>query len=247
MNYIKINEDIVSLIESDENIIVSLSDKLDIFDIVKLEINVLKDTSICIDHTALEESKLDIEIKVNEGVNVHLYDVKQTDDLKIQYKYFLSNASSLNIEKFYKSNNIKELDIVYLDGESSKINYNVGTINKYIQDFRLFVYHNASNTISNVSCNGINLAGKIGFNMTEMVYSDILGSVIEYNNHIIDFDSNSLITPNFITEGTASIKNDSTVERFNNIKIDKTFLINFFKKNNTYNEYIEKILKNMEV
>ena len=66
MNKILVNNDEVSLISTDEKINVTLSDKFDIYDIVKLRIEVLEDTNIDIEYQSDKEVKMDIVIEVKE-------------------------------------------------------------------------------------------------------------------------------------------------------------------------------------
>jgi len=104
MNKIRVINEQVLFEESDELIEVTLSDKLDIFDIIKLQIKVLKDTDIEIYYENEKESKLDVLINVNDDVNCNLYELKKENDVKIQYKYYLGARSNLQVHKFYNCN-----------------------------------------------------------------------------------------------------------------------------------------------
>ena len=106
MNKIKIIDEKIIYEESDDLIEVSLSDKLDIFDIIKLNIKVMKDTDIEIYYEDAYESKLDVLVEIDENVNCNLYELKTENDVKIQYKYYLNIYSNLNVHKFYDCNKV---------------------------------------------------------------------------------------------------------------------------------------------
>ena len=79
------------------------SDKLDFYDIVKMNITVKKDTSLDIDIKGNNEIKLDVSINVLPNVNFKMNNVTETDKIKIQYKHYLSENS--NFEEFSKNSN----------------------------------------------------------------------------------------------------------------------------------------------
>lgn len=135
MNKLIITDEEIKLEESDELIEVTISDKLDIFDVTKIKILVKENTKLKIEHHIEKESKMDITFELEPDITLDTLDFKYGNNLKIQYHYYLKKNSKLNIIKFYDCNNIKELDLVNLNGENANIDYNLKTISKNKQKF----------------------------------------------------------------------------------------------------------------
>lgn len=222
MNKIKVTSEQVLFEESDELIEVTLSDKLDIFDIIKLKINVIGNTDIEIYYENKEEAKLDVLVTVKEDVCCNIYELKKEHDVKIQYKYYLSARSNLNIHKFYDCNVVKELDIVELNGEYASIDYKLHTISKNTQKYDLVVYHNSRCTKSNIISKGVNINdGSLTFNITGTVYNGITDCELNQNSRIITMNENPCnINPNLLIEENDVIANHAAlIGRFNEQEI----------------------------
>lgn len=222
MNKIKIVNEQIEISESDEKIEVSLSDKLDIFDIIKLNIKILEDTDIEIYYEDIDESKLDVLIEVQDNVNCNLYELKKENDVKIQYKYYLSSNSNLYVHKFYDCNSVKELDIIELNGEYANIEYKFHTISKNNQKYNLMVYHNCRNTKSKIINKGVNIKdGSLEFNVTSVVYNGITDCEIDQNNRIITMNNNKCnINPNLlIEENDVTANHSALIGKFNEREI----------------------------
>lgn len=213
MNKILVTNDEVTLLEADEKLKVTLSDKFDLFDIVKLKIECLEDTQLEVIHKNKKESKIDIVIEVNENVNLSIFEIKDEKNIKVQYRYYLNKNSNLLVHKFYDCDIVKELDIVNLNGENATINYNLKTISKDKQKFDVVVYHNYSNTISNINHNGVNIKdGSLNFNLTGIVYNKIINCELEQASRIITFNNNKCnINPNLLIEENDVIANHSAL------------------------------------
>ena len=201
MNKIIVNGDSVTL-NTNSSLDINVIEKQDIFDITKIEINVLKSTSLIIEYNNKEESKLDICIKVKENINFKLYELRCEEKVKIQYKYYLDINSNTLVNKFYNCNKVKELDVIYLNGENAEINYNYNSISKDKQDLDIVVYHMCKNTISNLNNKAVNLLnGKTKFNVTGMVYNGIKNCIVNQNNRIINLnDKKCTINPILIID-----------------------------------------------
>ena len=165
MNKIIVNDEKINL-DINSSLNIKVKEKQDIFDVRKIEIEVLKDTSLMIEYNTSNKSKLDILIKINKDINFKLYE-------------------------------LKELDIIYLNGENSEINYNFNTISKAKQNVDIVVYHNNKNTISNLNNKAVTIkAGSMKFNVTGAVYNNITDCVINQNNRIINLnDKRCTINP----------------------------------------------------
>jgi len=76
-NIIKVNGDEITLQKEDNALTVTLSDKLDFYDIIKMNIEVEKDTSLLIEYKGKKEVKLDISIIVKPNVTLQVYEKKE--------------------------------------------------------------------------------------------------------------------------------------------------------------------------
>jgi len=190
MNRIKVKNDKIDILESDNLIEIDILDELVVLDVKKISIKVLEKTSLEIIYEELEQ-KLDIEYIVLDGVNFEVIEIRNQAKIKVQYKYYIGKNSNIDITKFYNCNFVKELDVVYFNGEGSNIDYHLKTIAKEEQKYNIVVYHNSKNTRSNLNNNGVNIEnGKIDFNVTSIVYNKITGCIINQNNRIITFNDN---------------------------------------------------------
>lgn len=213
MNKIKIKNNNISLIETDNNIEVTLSDKLEIFDVQKMFINILESTELEIIYENKEESKLDIEYNICSNVDAKITEIRKENKSKIQYKYNILENSNVDIIKFYDLNCIKELDIINLNGINSKINYLFKTISKDDQNYTMVVYHNNKNTESNIINNSVNInEGTTNFNVTSVVYNGITNCVLNQTNKIINLnDKECKINPNLLIEENDIVANHSAI------------------------------------
>ncbi|MBP3461291.1 MAG: SufD family Fe-S cluster assembly protein [Bacilli bacterium] len=196
MNKLIVNGDEITS-DINKTINVNIKEKTDIYDVTKIEIEVLKNTELVIEYINTGITKLDINIKVLKNVEFKLYELKEENEIKVQYKYYLEEFSNMLVNKFYDCNKIKELVLIYLNGINSEINYNFNTISKDKQKIDLMVYHNNKNTISNITNKAVNmLNGSTTFNITGLVYNKINDCIINQNNRIINLnDKKCTINP----------------------------------------------------
>lgn len=221
MNRIRINNNEIELLETDELIEVSMSDKLEIFDVRKINIKVLADTSLEIEYNN-NESKMDIEYNIGSNIKFEVVETRKENKTKVQYKYNILENSSVDVLKFYDCLCVKELDIVNLNGMNSKINYNFKTISKDNQKYDLYIYHNNHNTESNIINNSVNIEeGNTTFNVTSVVYNGIKGCTLNQNNKIINLnDQECIINPNLLIEDNDTTANHSAfIGRFSEDEI----------------------------
>lgn len=213
MNRIEVKNDEITLLESDELIEVSLSDKFEIFDVRKMNIKVMNSTEIEIIYDSSTEAKIDIEYNICSNVDVKIIEIRKENKTKVQYKYYIDENSNLDVIKFYDCNTVKELDIVNLNGYNSKINYTLKTISKDIQKYDIVVYHNNKNTISNIKNNSVNInEGTTNFNVTSVVYNGITGCTLNQMNKIINLnDKECKIQPNLLIEENDVVANHSAL------------------------------------
>ena len=170
--------------------------------ILKLEINVLKDTSLMIEYQNSSISKYDIKMIINENVQFDLYEKKQEEDTKIQYLYEILESAQVQVHRFQQIKKIKELDIIYLNGYQSSICYETKAISLDKQKYDMVIYHNATNSKSDIVNRFVALEeGNIHLNITSIVYPGIKDTIINQNNRILNLNEKShTICPNLLIE-----------------------------------------------
>jgi len=200
-NIIKVNGDEVTLQKEDGFLNVCLSDKLDFYDIIKMNIEIEKSTSLLIEYKGKKEVKLDISIIVKPNVTLQVYEKKE-ENSKIQIKYYIYDNSTVNVSKFYDINELKELNIVYLNGVGAKYNSTVKGIIKKVSKLDVLMYHNFPKTESNVEHKFVTIKdGVIKLNVTSMIYKNRKKCIVNQDNYILnENNSASFIKPNLLIE-----------------------------------------------
>ena len=257
MNKIKLKNKEIYLLETDNLITVSLSDKFELFDIKKIVIDVLGDTELEIVYENKDETKLDIEYNIKENAKFIVTEIRKENKIKVQYNYNLNTNSYLNVIKFYDVVEAKELGVVNLNGESAHFDYLFKTIAKDKNKYDLYVYHNYPKTISNIINNSVNIDnGTTIFNVTGVVYNGIKKCHLEQKNKIINLnDKECLIKPNLLIEENDVIANHSAfIGKFRDNEIfylmsrgisyndSLNLLIKGFIKDGIDNKKIDKII-----
>lgn len=211
MNRIIVDKENIYLSESDELINLTLSDKLDIFDVTKVKLEIKESTNIEIIYKNNTSIKLDFLIIANTNTNVVIDEINESEEVKIRYKYDISEDSFLTVNKFYDVDIVKELDIVNLNGLNARIDYNFKTISIDEQKYDIYVYHNYDNTISNINNKGVNIKdGLLNFNVTSIVYNGIKNCTLNQYNRIINLNNQKCnINPILLIEETDVVANHS--------------------------------------
>lgn len=221
-NKIVVNGDDVRLVTCDDNIIVSLSDKLDIYDVIKINISIKNSTKIEFEFKSEDESKYDLAIELEDNVDAEIFELKENENIKIQEKFYIKSNCNLIIDKFYDCGFVRELDLVYLNGLDSSVNYSLKTIGKGIQKFDMMVYHNFNNTISKIENKGVSIGnGNITFNTTGIVYKGIKNCKVDQNNKIVNMnDETNVIKPILIIdEQDVEANHSAFIGKFNEEEI----------------------------
>lgn len=176
-------------------------------DILKLKIQEDTDLEINI----LESSKLDIFINVLKDVKVNICEYINSSDIKIEYKYYLEENSTVEIKKINNSNRVKEYDIVNLNGENASFKRVLKTISKDSEKYDILVYHNAKNTKSDLINHGVNIDdGSLTFNVSTFVPENISGCFANQTNRIINLTNNKCqINPNMYIDCFDVVANHS--------------------------------------
>lgn len=261
LNRIKIVDDILSNVIIDDTIEVNETTKNELFDITSINLIIKKDTSLEIDYSTRKATKLDVKIKVLPGVNFNLREYRFGKNFKIRYQYSLMENSNTEIYKFYDVAGIKEMNIIYLLGTNAKIDYNFKTISTGCEKYNMTIYHQASNTDSDIKNNGVNInKGNLQFNVSSFVSSGNIGCNINQSSRIINLTDNKCqINPNlFIDEYDVSANHSALIGKFSDDEmfylesrgIDEitalNLLINGFLTSNMPSEIGKKITKNID-
>lgn len=212
MNRIKFQNNEFSLLETDDLITVSLSDKFELFDIKRVVIDCVGNTELEIIYENSKETKLDIEYNVSSNCELTVTEIRKEKKIKIQYKYNLDKNAKLKVIKFYNVKEARELDIVSLNGSGASFNYLFKTITPDKHKYDMYIYHNYPKTKSNIINNGLNIDnGTTIFNVTSVVYSGITKCELNQINKIISLNNKECtIKPNLLIEENDTKNNYET-------------------------------------
>ncbi len=223
MNRISFKNNQFELLETDDLISVSLSDKFELFDIKNIIIDCIGNTELEIIYENSKETKLDIEYNISSNCSLKVVEIRKEKKIKIQYKYNLDKNSKLKVIKFYNVKEVRELDIISLNGENASIDYLFKTIVPDKHKYDTYIYHNAPKTKSNIVNNGLNIDnGTTIFNVTSVVYNGINKCELNQNDKIINLtDKDCIIKPNLLIDEEDTINNYETyVGKFSDKEIN---------------------------
>lgn len=202
MNKILVVNDEIKKLDINKSVSVELINKNDFFAVNTIKITIKEDTDLQIDYNSIEDSKLDINIILLKNLRCNIYEVRRGIKSKVQYKYILEENSYLTVNKFYHGDKIREVDLIYLNGEQAKIDYNFKTVSTSHQKYDMMIYHNYKNTISNINNKGLNVRnGELIFNVTSIVDKGKTSCILNQQNRIINMNERKCkINPNLLIE-----------------------------------------------
>ena len=190
---------------------------------IKLKVNNSQDLNVEIN--LKEDTRLNLEVNLKECAKLNLNILTKGFKGKIQYKYNLLKDSCLNVVKFQNIDTIKEMIIVNLNGENSKINYNFKTISNNKETYDYHIFHKCNNTLSNIKNNGVCIEnGLITYQVSSFVPKNIKGCTVTQNNRIINLTNNKCeIMPNlYIDSDDVEASHSALIGKFED---DKMFYI----------------------
>lgn len=215
MNIIKIDEEIdLKLKKRDIECEYYIGN--DIFDISKMQINVIKNTSLLL-IISKEELKLDLTINVMDNVNADITIINKIKKGKFKSTIKVGSNGNAFINKLNDCENIKEALCVNLDGNYSNFNYNFKSISTEKELYDIVVNHNASYTISNIKNNLLNLSGTATIQVSTYISADLNECKADQNNKIINLTTKKCeIKPNLYIDSYDSLANHSAyIGKFN--------------------------------
>lgn len=203
MNKIKIENDIVVDAQLSSKVKLSFLEKNENFMVNKIVIDVIGNTKLEIFYYNESALKLDILIRIAEGIKTDILEIRTGKQMKIQYRYELDTNSTLKIQKFHHITGIKELDTIYLNGSGAQIDYLLKTLSTAREKYDITVHHKADHTKSLIHSHGVNiLEGTIQFHVSGIIPNGKKGCELNQNNRIINLsDQTCSIQPDlFIDE-----------------------------------------------
>ena len=223
MNRISFRNNHFELLETDDLISVSLSDKFELFDIKNIVIDCIGNTELEIIYENSKETKLDIEYNISSNCNLKVVEIRKEKKIKIQYKYNLDKNAKLKVIKFYNVKEAKELDIVSLNGENAEIDYLFKTIVPEKHKYDIYVYHNFPKTKSNIINNALNIDnGTTIINVTSVVYTGIKKCELNQIDKVVNLnDRECIVKPNLLIDEEDTINNYETyIGKFNSKSLE---------------------------
>jgi len=220
MNKIEIANDKIVSVDINEKIDIHLEEKNGDFEVNNLTINVLDNETqeLEIVYNSDTLTKLNIFIKLGCNSFLKLYEKRIGSEHKIQYKYYLKNNSKIVVNKFHNVSNMRELDIINLNGENASFEYNFSSIATNLEKYDLMIYHNYPKTESKINNHGVSIEnGEIKFNITGIVLSGKKGCSVSQNSRIIVLnDKTNEVKPNLlIEENDVSAYHSALIGNFN--------------------------------
>lgn len=158
-----------------------------------------------------------IKFIINENSKLYIEDI--SDDINDRnYIFMLKDNAYLEVNKFYKVNNINEFVNVNLDGINSEVKYNFSTILSTNQNYVIDIIHNNKDTKSNIINHGVVLNNsKLVIEVNGTVRKGCINSLMDQDSKIILYgENNSVIKPNlYIDEYLVEARHGATIGTFN--------------------------------
>lgn len=167
-----------------------------------LEIECLKNTDLVIYYLNTNDTKINIIINCIDNACINIFEVYKDGVIKIRNTYNLGKESKLGLQKIYDVKEIKQFDIVNLNGEKAEINYVLKTISTDKERYNLLINHNNIFTVSNIVNNSVNIKnGSIIFDVNGIVPKGMVGSILNQSNRIVTLNQNKCqINPNLLVD-----------------------------------------------
>ncbi len=210
------------IVIEDELVDVNVSEKIkvDIQEgfIEKINIDINCNCTIKINYNCTEK-----KFAVNYNTNNYKVKIIETkfNKSKILSTYNLGDSSELILIKVNDCLEIRQNDIVNLNGEYSNITYILKTVANGLEKYNLDVHHKSNNTVSNIINHGLNNRGNINFNVSSFIPNGYKNCKTNQDNRIINLvNKKCVIRPNlFIDEFEVEANHSALVGNFNEDEI----------------------------
>jgi Fe-S cluster assembly protein SufD len=164
----------------------------------------------------------DIVINILDNVESNIFELRDNNNEKYNYKYTLGTNSKVIVNKFNYSDNYSEDISVNLNGYEASIIFNLSVISLNHHIYNININHNNKKTISNVNNHGVTLNdASIDFVVNGTIKKGMINSVINQDNKIISMgNGKNTIKPNlFIDENMVEARHGASIGRFNEDEI----------------------------
>ena len=125
MNKIILDNDNIKAETNEKNIKYEFNNNL--LGVNELKLEILNDTDLELIYK-LNDYKLETQINIKENKKLNIIEKLEGTNIKLRSKYALNEKSDVTITKINDTSNLKEYTIINLNGEQSKIKYNLKTI-----------------------------------------------------------------------------------------------------------------------
>lgn len=216
MNRIRVVDNKIEEINVSDAITYEFEEGKNLFDITKLKLIINKNSKLELINE-FNNTKLEISILVNPSIQFDLYETKEGNDMKIQYKIDLMENSVINIDKLVSAVNNREMFVTNLNDVGAKVNYNFKSICDSKDHYDIFTYHNAKNTYSNIKNNAVNINdGTMSFHVSSFIPKGYSGCTANQSTRIINLTNNKCeIKPNlYIDEYDVLASHSALIGKF---------------------------------
>lgn len=209
----------------------------------------------------LENISKDLNINIEDNLKVIIIEIN-TQNISNNVTYNVGTNSDLNINILDSGNDVNKNINININGKNSVVNLNTSIISQGNNIYKLNIYHNSNNTISNTKIHGVSYDNsKIIIENNGYIPKGSYQSILKQDNKIILMgDNNSKIEPNlFIDEYDVEASHGAYIGKFedevlfylNSRGIDyntsynlliKGFLLDEFYLNDEIKEDILKII-----
>ena len=217
MNKIILEQDKIKTIKIKDNITYE-QEFNEILGVTQLKIYINEDSNLELNYDFDEKTKIETQIYIEKNITAKILEKLEGKEGKIRTKYYLKENSNIKVSKFNDVKKLNEYIIINLDGEKSKIDYNLKTIATTKENYDILTYHNKNNTISSINANGICIKnGFIKFDVSSFIPKGIKGCDAGQNNKIINLtDNECIIKPNlYIDEYDVTANHSAWIGNFN--------------------------------
>lgn len=164
----------------------------------------------------LKDINCDVRIEIVPNVSISITEIN-VESIDNNIIYDLGENSNVDINIFDDSSNSRRNITINLNGISSKVNFHAGIISHNENKYKLNVFHNKNNTISNINIHGITIDNsKILIENNGYIPNGSYKSSLKQDNKIITMGSNnSKIEPNlYIDEYDVEASHGAYIGKF---------------------------------
>lgn len=187
----------------------------------------------------IDSTDISLNIKVNEGVCVYLFEYSNNSKIIVNNRYDI--FGNLIIGKFYANGSTNEVIDIYLNKEKASVKYSFSSIGKGDDRYTIDIHHLFENTSSDIFNRTIAMEGSSNiFDINSYVDNGIKDCYLNQNTKIITLgESNNRINPNMFTHDNSVTAGHASA--IGNVNEEELFYL--MSRGISYNEAIKIIIK----